>query len=521
MLIVCAAKHDGVRLGRWDGARWTAAGRDPHREPSVFQSPVQAGVRARRGRSSGARAAAAAAGPWPRGGGDALGRGAALRRRGSRGLGTGPPGGGGGAPAQETAQAQGGDRPRVRGPAAGGAEHAQRRRGRGDLERGGADRRAGGARGPRDAGARGAGPGGGPHRAARCAGGGRGRGRGAGAGAARGRAGPPQAGGGAACGRRAGGRAAAGSGSRATGGSGGHHRRAGPPAHPSRRVPRDARRGRSGRQAARFPGAGAAARGEHDRVQGQRRERDPDRDRDERRAREVPRAAREPGVTPFLVILCAPSGAGKTTIAQRLVRTRKDVGFSISATTRAPRRGELNGKAYYFISREKFEQLKRQDAFLECAQYAGEWYGTLKSEVTRLEARGRHVLLDIEVQGAAQIRAQYPPPASVSIFVLPPSPRALIQRLRRRESESADSLVRRLERAVSELREAPAFDYLVVNDKLVKAAGTVGKIIDAEQRRTERRHELNEQLDTLSHALESEAAALKARLPKAKPLQKV
>src|SRR2546427_11662071 len=108
-----------------------------------------------------------------------------------------------------------------------------------------------------------------------------------------------------------------------------------------------------------------------------------------------------------------------------------------------------------------------------------------------------------------------------SIFVLPPSPRALIQRLHRRESESADSLVRRLERAVSELREAPAFDYIVVNDKLTTAVGTVGKIIDAEQRRTERRHDLNEQLETLSHALESEAAALKARLPKAKPLQKV
>ena len=226
-------------------------------------------------------------------------------------------------------------------------------------------------------------------------------------------------------------------------------------------------------------------------------------------------------MTPFLVILCAPSGAGKTSIAQRLVRARKDVGFSISATTRAPRRGERNGRAYHFVSREKFERLKQEHELLECAQYAGEWYGTLKSEVRRLADLGRHVLLDIEVQGAAQIRAQYPPPASVSIFVLPPSPRALIQRLRRRESESADSLVRRLERAVSELREAPAFDYLVVNDKLVTAAGTVGKIIDAEQRRTERRHELNEQLDTLSHALESEAAALKARLPKAKPLQKV
>jgi len=226
-------------------------------------------------------------------------------------------------------------------------------------------------------------------------------------------------------------------------------------------------------------------------------------------------------VTPFLVILCAPSGAGKTTIAQRLVRTRKDVGFSISATTRAPRRGERNGKAYYFISREKFEQLKQRNELLECAQYAGEWYGTLKSEVKRLEDLGRHVLLDIEVQGAAQIRAQYPPPASVSIFVLPPSPRALIQRLQRRESESADSLVRRLERAVSELREAPAFDYIVVNDKLATAVGTVGKIIDAEKRRTERTDDLKEQLSALSQALEDEAAALKARRTKAKPLQKV
>ena len=110
-------------------------------------------------------------------------------------------------------------------------------------------------------------------------------------------------------------------------------------------------------------------------------------------------------MTPFLVILCAPSGAGKTTIAQRLVRTRKDVGFSISATTRAPRRGEQEGKAYYFISREKFEQLKRQDAFLECAQYAGEWYGTLKSEVARLEELGNGHLPTLVIDATGSVKS--------------------------------------------------------------------------------------------------------------------
>jgi len=213
-------------------------------------------------------------------------------------------------------------------------------------------------------------------------------------------------------------------------------------------------------------------------------------------------------VTPLVVVLSAPSGAGKTTIARRLVSVRKDVGVSVSATTRPARRGEKDGKAYYFMPREKFERLRERGDFLECAQYAGAWYGTLKSEVKRIHDAGRHVLLDIEIEGARAIRRAYPPPQSVSIFVLPPSPRALIQRLKRRRSESADSLSLRLRRAVEELRAATEYDYIIVNRRLPKAVSEVGRIIDVEASRTARRVDLHEQLKRLSEALETQAKSL-------------
>src|SRR5205085_6058503 len=185
------------------------------------------------------------------------------------------------------------------------------------------------------------------------------RGRRPGARASRRRASPPEEsrdGGG---GRRAGGRTRPRGRGRPDGGPGRHHRGAGAAAHAPRGLPRGAGRRRGGGEAARVPGAGAVARGEHDRVQGERRGDRPPGDRHERRAREVPGAAREPGVTlpPRVVVLAAPSGGGKTTIARELLQRRPDTfGYSVSATTRKPRPGELEGEAYHFLTRAEFQR---------------------------------------------------------------------------------------------------------------------------------------------------------------------
>jgi len=127
-------------------------------------------------------------------------------------------------------------------------------------------------------------------------------------------------------------------------------------------------------------------------------------------------------VTRAVVILSAPSGGGKTTIAQRLLRERPaDLGYSVSATTRPPRPGEQDGQAYHFLSRAEFERRRAAGEFLECAEYAGHLYGTLRSEVERVLNSGRHVVMDIEIEGARQVRAAYPWPRSISVFILPPS----------------------------------------------------------------------------------------------------
>src|SRR5438132_296607 len=214
---------------------------------------------------------------------------------------------------------------------------------------------------------------------------------------------------------------------------------------------------RRGGEAARVPGAGAAARGEHARIQGERRGARSDGHRDERRAREVPRAAREPGVTPTprVVVLAAPSGGGKTTIAREL-RTRLPAlfGYSVSATTRKARPGEQDGEAYHFLTRDEFLRRREAGEFLEWAPYAGELYGTLRHEVERVLASGKHALLDVEVQGARQVRQAYPSPASLIVFVIPPSPRVLIERLRRRRTESEAELRKRIDIATQEVETA-------------------------------------------------------------------
>lgn len=191
---------------------------------------------------------------------------------------------------------------------------------------------------------------------------------------------------------------------------------------------------------------------------------------------------------PFLLVLSSPSGGGKTTIARMLLQGRDDVGYSVSATTRPRRPDERDGVDYHFLSRAEF--LRRADAgeFLEHAVYNGELYGTLRAEVERVLASGRHVVLDIEVAGARQIRACFE--NSVLVFVLPPSVSVLIKRLRARRTESDDGLHSRLRTAAEELLAVGEYDYAVLNDDLVVAVEQVASIIDSEMRRVGRQPEL-------------------------------
>jgi guanylate kinase len=183
-------------------------------------------------------------------------------------------------------------------------------------------------------------------------------------------------------------------------------------------------------------------------------------------------------VRPFLLVLSSPSGGGKSTITRHLLEAREDVGYSVSATTRAPRSGEVDGTAYHFLSPEEFSRREAAGEFLETAEYGGARYGTLRAEVERVLAEGRHVVLDIEVQGARQVRGRFED--AVHVFVVPPSASALLERLRGRGTEDRDALARRLDIAGAELEAVPEYDYLVVNDDLVHAVEQVAAILDAE-----------------------------------------
>ena len=204
----------------------------------------------------------------------------------------------------------------------------------------------------------------------------------------------------------------------------------------------------------------------------------------------------------FPVILSSPSGGGKTAIAKGLLERRADVGYSVSCTTRQPRAGEVDGREYYFYSVGEFLAARDRGEFAEWAEVHGRLYGTLKREVERVMHAGRHVLMDIDVQGAAQLRASYPD--AVTIFVLPPSADVLVGRLTARRTESAATLLRRLTSALAELRAVATYDYVVVNDELSRAIATVGGIIDAESAKRHRVRDLEGQVTELIRQLESE-----------------
>ncbi|MBA3557774.1 MAG: guanylate kinase [Gemmatimonadaceae bacterium] len=214
-------------------------------------------------------------------------------------------------------------------------------------------------------------------------------------------------------------------------------------------------------------------------------------------------------MNPFPLILSAPSGAGKTTIARELLRARPDVGYSVSCTTRAPRDGEEEGRDYYFLKREEFLERRTQNHFAESADVHGNLYGTLRSEVERVLKSGRHVVMDIDVQGATQFRRSFPD--SVFVFVLPPSADVLLQRLRRRGTENRGELAARMISALHELRAVPQYEYVVVNDHLESAVARVSAVIDAEFVRRERVSSLEKDVEALVSSLERE---LETDLPK-------
>lgn len=178
-----------------------------------------------------------------------------------------------------------------------------------------------------------------------------------------------------------------------------------------------------------------------------------------------------------VIVLVAPSGAGKTTLARRLLGDYPEIKFSTSATTRPPRETEVEGKDYYFLSEEEFVKKIEKNDFLEWEYYSGNRYGTLQSEVDKLVESGYFPLLDIEVKGALNVQEVYGADA-ISIFIEPPSMEVLRHRLQRRGSETDTALKQRLERAEMELHHARHFDHIVVNDDLDAAYKEIQSIIE-------------------------------------------
>lgn len=187
-------------------------------------------------------------------------------------------------------------------------------------------------------------------------------------------------------------------------------------------------------------------------------------------------------------IISGPSGVGKSTVLQALLAERPDVYFSISATTRNPRPGEVDGVHYHFLDVEKFRKWIANDEFLEYAEYVGNFYGTPKKFVDTAMERGQDVILDIEVQGAIQVCSKRP--ETVRIFIAPPSWAELERRLTERGTDSADKIEKRLLRAKVEFQTAHTYDYFVINDSVEDAVRELEAIMIAEHCKPEERMEI-------------------------------
>lgn len=211
---------------------------------------------------------------------------------------------------------------------------------------------------------------------------------------------------------------------------------------------------------------------------------------------------------PFLLVLSSPSGGGKTTIARSLLQARDDLGYSVSATTRPMRDGERDGVDYHFIERGEFLRRVEAGEFLEWATYAGNLYGTLRSEIDGIFARGRTAVLDVEIEGARQIRASFP--NSLHLFVLPPSAEVLVRRLAGRKTEEPAVVRERITRAADELAAVAEYDYAIFNEDLVLAVAQVAAILDAEARRVSRQEGLASFIERLRRDVIASAARIAA-----------
>ena len=182
-----------------------------------------------------------------------------------------------------------------------------------------------------------------------------------------------------------------------------------------------------------------------------------------------------------LFVVSSPSGGGKGTIIRHVLDVVENLSYSVSYTTRAPRPGEINGREYFFISRDTFDEMVAAGEFLEWACVHGNFYGTAKRQVAEETAAGLDIIVEVDVQGAASVRQLLMD--SVSIFILPPSPEVLRQRLMARGTDSPEELEIRLRNAPAELKQYSSFDYVIINDEIEKAVHQLSSIIYAERAR--------------------------------------
>ena len=182
-----------------------------------------------------------------------------------------------------------------------------------------------------------------------------------------------------------------------------------------------------------------------------------------------------------LFIVCAPSGAGKTSLVAELLKTDDKITLSVSYTTRAPRSGELDGREYHFVSKEKFEAMITAGEFLESALVHGNYYGTSKAWIAGQRAAGNDILLEIDWQGAQQVRRVFPD--AIGVFVLPPSFETLVSRLNTRAQDAPDVIARRLSAAREEIGHVAEFDYVIINDKFGEALQDLTAVVRAQRLR--------------------------------------
>ncbi len=187
----------------------------------------------------------------------------------------------------------------------------------------------------------------------------------------------------------------------------------------------------------------------------------------------------------LMVIISGPSGAGKGTVVKELLQINEKIKLSISATTREPRVGEIDGKDYFFYKKETFEDLIENDGVLEYAQYCDNYYGTPKKYVLDNMEVGNDVILEIEIQGRNEVVKKYP--KAISIFIVTKSYEVLEDRLRGRATEDEETIQKRLKRSLKEMKIAPSYDYIVVNDKLEDCVKDILSIISAEKNKSENR----------------------------------